>query len=751
MIFRNLWRRTTRSALTILGIAIGVAAVVALGAMAQGMIVNYGTAVGLNNDLLVIQANALDALFSTLDEDLGARIRSTPGVENVDPGVYSWIATDEMPFFLVFGYEPGSVAAAHYRIVEGKPVTAPKQIALGQRAADSLKKGVDDTVRLYGIPYRVVGIYETGQGMEESGGLVTLTDSQEIAQKPRKVSLFQVGLRRNADIDQVMRRIQATDKVLSVTKASEFNASQQWASMLEGFAWGIAAIAVLIGGLGMMNAMVMSVMERTREIGTLRALGWRRGRVVRLIMGEAVVLSLMGSLLGIAIGVGLTELAASVPGVGAFLEGVYSPKIFLQGLATALVLGLVGGAYPAWRAANLQPVEALRYEGGGAGDDQTDRSAAAWLNRHARALGLPARNLWRRRARTMISVTGIGIGVATLVMLGGMSKSLMGQLNSLAGSGGAGNITLMQRKVADLSLSTLDERMVSQLQAMPGVKSVSPYLMGFVMTPDMPFFLFGGLDPNSSAMSHYKLVGGRYVARPNEILLGKVGADNYKLGLGDFITLFDNRYRIVGIYETGVAYEDGGGMMALREAQRLLGRPRSVSFIFVDVTDPRQAEPVRATIARRFPEALVSLSSQFAQDTDSMDQMNAMTAAIGLLALIVGGIVVANTMMMSIYERTREIGTLRAVGWRKGRILGQVVQETLLLCLLSGLFGSAFGIIMLALLARLPVIQGMLEAEWDVGIFLQAILMALLVGLISGIYPAWRASRLQPVEALRYE
>ena len=102
----------------------------------------------------------------------------------------------------------------------------------------------------------------------------------------------------------------------------------------------------------------------------------------------------------------------------------------------------------------------------------------------------------------------------------------------------------------------------------------------------MPFFLIGGLDPNSAAMSHYKLVEGRYVQRPNEVLLGKMAAKNYKVGVGDTLTLYDNRYKVVGITETGVAYEDGGAMLALREAQRLLNRPRSVSFIFVDVTDP---------------------------------------------------------------------------------------------------------------------------------------------------------------------
>ena len=500
MILKNLWRRATRSLLTILGIAIGVAAVVSLGALAEGMVKNYGSAVGVNNDLLVIQANAFDPLFSSLDDQIEQRLRAIPGVENVDPGVYTWIATDEMPFFLIYGYPPGSRAAAHYRIVEGKPVTGAKQIVVGRRAADSLKKAVDDTVRLYGVPYRIVGIYETGQGMEESGGLVTLADGQDIAQKPRKVSLFQIGLRQGTDIQLVKSRIEALDKILSANVASEYDSAEQYGGWMRGFAWGIAAVAIIVGGLGMMNAMVMSVLERTREIGTLRALGWRRGRIVTMILGEAVLLSLIGGLVGIGIGVGLTELAAAVPGVGAFMEGAYSIGLFAQGLVTALFLGMIGGAYPAWRAANLQPVEALRYEGGGG----TDGKGQTRLSFGGQAL----RNLWRRRTRTLLSASGIGIGVATLVMMGGMSKGILGQLNALAGSGGTGHITLMQKKVADMSMSTLDERMVNQIQAMPGVKSVSPFLMGFVMTADMPFFLFGGIDPNSAGHGALQAGGG---------------------------------------------------------------------------------------------------------------------------------------------------------------------------------------------------------------------------------------------------
>ena len=171
MILKNLLRRATRSLLTVIGIAIGVAAVVSLGAMAKGMAVNYGNVIGVSNDLLITQANSLDVAFSNLDQTLGPRIETVAGVTNVDGGVFGWIAVGDTPYFLVYGYEPGSVAMGHYRIVEGKPVTGPKQIAIGQRAADALKKRVDDTLRLNGVPYRIVGIYET-TGHGGVGGVV---------------------------------------------------------------------------------------------------------------------------------------------------------------------------------------------------------------------------------------------------------------------------------------------------------------------------------------------------------------------------------------------------------------------------------------------------------------------------------------------------------------------------------------------------------------------------------------------------
>ncbi len=106
---------------------------------------------------------------------------------------------------------------------------------------------------------------------------------------------------------------------------------------------------------------------------------------------------------------------------------------------------------------------------------------------------------------------------------------------------------------------------------------------------------------------------------------------------------------------------------------------------------------------------------------------------------------------MSIYERTREIGTLRALGWSSFRILNQVIQESLLLCLVAGVLGSVLGIAIFWGITQVPGVAAFIKMAWDVPGTVRAILLSLLVGLLAGLYPAWRASRLRPVEALRYE
>lgn len=746
IIFSNLRRRKTRTLLTVLGIAIGVAAVIALSAFGEGFATGFEkTFSSANADLTVAQKDAVMLLLSSVDERVGVELKQMRGVEKVAGTVAGFLTLPDSPYFVVMGQDPRGFAMGHYRLIAGRTLLARREMLLGKIAAKNYNKSVGSQFTIKNVSFDVVGIYETGVSFEDGGAVIPLTDAQGIFDKQKHVSYFNLQLTDVRQIDDVQARIQARWSELAATRSGEPTAQSDALQLYRSFGWFLGIFAVLVGGIGMMNAMLMSVLERTREIGVLRAVGWRRRRIVGMILGEALALALGGGIAGMALGVGLTRLAGAVPAVESLLSGVFTPAMFAQALIVALVLGAVGGVYPAWRAAQLTPVEAMRAEGG------ASVSSGRLARRLAPFFGSGAlRNLWRRPTRTLVTALGLGIGVGFMVALLAIAGGFAVLFTQL---GSAGQLDLMgeQANVSDASLSVIDERIADEIARQPGVQSVSKLVLGFSSAPGLPYFIVFGIDPDGEYIQHYRVREGRTLRRSKEIIVGRFAANALKQGVGDTVRIAGRSYTLVGIYENGSAYEDAGAAISLADAQSAFRKPRQVSFIGVRVTDPARAGEIAQDLERRFPQVTVARVSEFTDRMNDIKSVQAIVDALTILTMAVGGIVMTNVMLMSVFERTQEIGVLRALGWRRRRILRMVLVESFGLSLLGAVVGIAVGT-GLAYLATLEPTMGMfLMPAYTPELFAQVVALALVLGALGGVYPAWRASNLRPIDALRYE
>lgn len=754
MIFKNLWRRKTRTLLTVLGVGIGVAAVVALGAMAEGFINAYTTILTSSGaDVIVTQSDAADIILSAVDETVAPQLAVIPGVKQVSGVVVSMITTPEVPYFVVFGMEPNTFGMVHYKIVEGQPLARERQTIIGKTAARIFKKRVGDYFRIQDTAFRIVGVYETGQGVEDMGAVVSLKDAQEIFKKPRQVTYYQIKTTRPEMTEAAIKEIERRFPKLAASRSANFMDEQTETTLLRAMGWFIGILAVIGGGLGMMNTMLMSVFERTREIGVLRALGWRRGRVMRMILGEALLICLVGGVVGAIIGAALVLALNQIPALIGMFDNALSPALFAQGMIIALLLGVAGGLYPAWRAAQLQPVEAMRYEGASASQKakvQNSQSPTTNLQSLISKLGgLAVRNLLRQRTRTLLAMLAIGVGVSLVFLFNGIAEGFVEQISALGSA--SGDLTIMEAKASDMSLAAIDDKVGKWTATLPAVEHVSGALFGVASVPGTPYFFVLGLEPTSYAIRHYAITEGERLRSPREIIIGKIAAKNLKKKVGDTLALSGSVYRIVGLYETGTSYEDAGGVIALAEAQRLFKKPNQVSLYFVKLKDPVQADAVKQAIEARWSQVSVSRSTEFINKTNDMQSFRAMANALSFLSIFVGGIGIMNAMLMSVYERTREIGTLRALGWRRRRVVEMILREAIALGFAGGVTGILCGMGLAALLAQEPTMGAYLKPAYTLPVFVQAIAVALVLGSVGALYPAWRAANLSPIEALRYE
>ncbi|MEP0772901.1 MAG: ABC transporter permease [Acidobacteriota bacterium] len=395
--FSALRRNPMRSLLTMLGVIIGVGCVVAMVAIGQGASAAIQTQIGaLGTNFMIIfpgsrsasgVRHGIGSVQSLTEEDAAAIQRECPSVALAEPGVRTagqivvgnrnWFTTvqgtgADYPTIRAWATAKGSYFS------DSDVRGATKVMVLGATVAENLFGKADpvgEVVRLRGVPFRVIGV------LEKKGGSMMGQDQDDVVCVPyttaqkRLLGITHIHtimvsalsprhMDRAADeITQLLRqrhrltRGQEDDFVIRSQQEIASMATQM-SSVLTMLLGAIASVSLLVGGIGIMNIMLVSVTERTREIGVRRALGAKRSDIRWQFLIESSLISGLGGVVGIAIGVLVARLIARLGGWPVLVQ----PEIVLAAFVFAGLVGIFFGIYPAAKAARLDPIEALRYE-----------------------------------------------------------------------------------------------------------------------------------------------------------------------------------------------------------------------------------------------------------------------------------------------------------------------------------------------------------------------------------------------------
>jgi putative ABC transport system permease protein len=243
--------------------------------------------------------------------------------------------------------------------------------------------------------------------------------------------------------------------------------------------------------------------------------------------------------------------------------------------------------------------------------------------------------------------------------------------------------------------------------------------------------------------------------------VGTIAATQAAIEVGDRFPLFRtpyggiDEYEVVGIFNSRVQWENLGTIIDARIVQEQLAAGDAFAFVLIYTapgTSGEQLDRIRDAIEEAVPRLTAKRADEVDEHYDSQLQyIDHFIAIISFIAVVIGVLGVANTMMMSVTERSREIGTLRAVGWSRARVVRMIAGESLLIAILGGLLGIGLGVAGSEFTIKVLFDEAALQASYEAATMVKGMLVAISVGLIGAVYPAMRAASLRPAEALRYE
>jgi putative ABC transport system permease protein len=382
------------------------------------------------------------------------------------------------------------------------------------------------------------------------------------------------------------------------------------------------------------------------------------------------------------------------------------------------------------------------------------------------------KSVFRKKLRSFLTIFGIAIGVFALVVMGAMAEKVtllvQGGVDYFAGKVVVSDNGQLFGLGTPMPIDKLDD-----LEKVPGVARASAAISllldetsgGFSMGPP-PMIM--GVDGRARGYDKFKMTfkDGREL-RPGEHRVAVVGADlveKLNAEVGKTIVIRGQRFEVVGILNKTLTAPDNQVVVPLADAQGLFLKTlpeamrtnikardlaSAVTLFPKEGVDP---EKLAKTVGLRFPELKSQGPKAFEENiVKSMQMVSSIIISIAMISLLVGGLSVVNTMMMSVSERTREVGIRRAIGASAGRVLRQFLAESTFVGLLGGVLGLGLGLLFVLAANAAGNASGtplfLVTARLAVG----SLAFALFLGAFAGLYPAWHAARLSPVRALRFE
>lgn len=361
--------------------------------------------------------------------------------------------------------------------------------------------------------------------------------------------------------------------------------------------------------------------------------------------------------------------------------------------------------------------------------------------------GLIFSNLRRRVGRTLLASLGIGVGVATIVALLSITSGLKQTASGLIHLGRA-SFGVFQAGVGDPTASVLPLGAVAKLDRSPDVQSADPLLLIIEgVKRDLSAVAFG-LDPNGFTEKRLVLLQGR-APGPGQVMVGDTLARSDHVGVGSSLVVSGRRFSVSGIYHGGIFFEDTGAVLPLGVAQQLTGHEGEATTIAVQLKSTVKQQAGIAAVKKLLPNSLIIGDAQEATRAGANNVLiSKAVLVIVVLALVIGGIGVTNTMILAVMERQGELALLATVGWSPWRIAALVLGEGVGVSIVGAAIGLLLGVIGSDLLTRALSVSQFVSPQvtaWGLG---RGLLVGVAIGVLGGLYPAWRVTRLDPVEGL---